>query len=87
MFGFLYTLVSNPLIPKNKIFQKQLFKKQYEEDIKEMDALYSQATRDYVKKSLEKSLNSVKEEVSRLQKIEKQRLERQTIQTAFCKKM
>ncbi len=47
----------------------------------------SQATRDNVKKSLQTTLNLLQEEVTRLQKSEKQRLERQANQTAFSKKM
>ncbi len=63
--------------------------KSQEEDIEEIKALLSKATRENVKKSLESLLTTYNEELVMLQKAEKQRLDRlaATVPVGFSKKM
>lgn len=50
--------------------------KEHQQDIEELKAFLDKATRDSVKKALKQTLDNTQEELERLQKAEKQRLER-----------
>lgn len=63
--------------------------KSQEEDIEELKSLLTKATRENVKSSIQTTLSTFQEELVRLQKAEKQRLDRlaASVPVGFTKKM
>ena len=59
------------------------------QDVEEIKSLLAKATRENVKRSIQSSLDTFQEELVRLQKAEKQRLDRlaATVPVGFTKKM